>query len=600
MALQKLLYTDGVTVIPASNLNDIQDAIIALESEPALVIDSALSDTSTNPVQNKVITGAIADTNSEVDELKSDINTLSLGIDAVESFVVERVSITLPDTLKGTYEITFPAPGGKVICGTQNAAELLNVKPITVTINGITITATKDTITAEGTCTSGFNYSLADGTAKLASELMAMTLPVPVHLYTLSSKVTGGTISLYPALAVRSKTSGNAVTTQNNTAVFTMDTASCGGLYIPFAANKAYSFTYKIALIPFRTTNASPYREQDSSVEVIEQTGVYVLDGYAWKTGDSQIAELKSRIPKRPKCVYSTRVVPYSLMTECLDVYIPAKTGYVDYIFGHTVNSAPASEGGGNVWRLVQIDAVSDALAYRFHVTQQGETAMALGIAGRDDFIGGTYHGDEVMRADSLLFLLDGKPVDITSVTEITDFTTLSCVLVSDLYDPNDHSTLVGVHGCEWRFDESGMFLGQTIEFAANLTLNNTYAPMVCALRGNDTASALQITDTYFDDGSYQKYDVSEGGFVTYPNQLKSDVRYVNLSGEASGAEIVLEIIEQPEGMNGEGVFLYNGVNTYNKIYCCLGGYGNVSSTYNTVSSGDKWKIKSKVRVNIG
>ena len=32
MALQKLTYTDGVTVIPASNLNDIQDAIIALES----------------------------------------------------------------------------------------------------------------------------------------------------------------------------------------------------------------------------------------------------------------------------------------------------------------------------------------------------------------------------------------------------------------------------------------------------------------------------------------------------------------------------------------------------------------------------------------
>ena len=33
MALQKLTYTDGVTVIPASNLNDIQDAIIALENQ---------------------------------------------------------------------------------------------------------------------------------------------------------------------------------------------------------------------------------------------------------------------------------------------------------------------------------------------------------------------------------------------------------------------------------------------------------------------------------------------------------------------------------------------------------------------------------------
>ena len=40
MALQKLTYTDGVTVIPASNLNAIQDAIIALENKP----DNGVSD----------------------------------------------------------------------------------------------------------------------------------------------------------------------------------------------------------------------------------------------------------------------------------------------------------------------------------------------------------------------------------------------------------------------------------------------------------------------------------------------------------------------------------------------------------------------------
>lgn len=35
MGLTKLTYVDGVTVIPAQNLNDIQDAIIALEGQPA-------------------------------------------------------------------------------------------------------------------------------------------------------------------------------------------------------------------------------------------------------------------------------------------------------------------------------------------------------------------------------------------------------------------------------------------------------------------------------------------------------------------------------------------------------------------------------------
>lgn len=55
MALQKVTYTDGVTIIMAQNLNDIQDAILALEQSGSITIDSALSSTSENPVQNKVI-----------------------------------------------------------------------------------------------------------------------------------------------------------------------------------------------------------------------------------------------------------------------------------------------------------------------------------------------------------------------------------------------------------------------------------------------------------------------------------------------------------------------------------------------------------------
>ena len=60
MALIKVEYVDGVTVITAQNMNDIQDAIIALENGASITIDAALSNTSTNPVQNKVIAAAIS------------------------------------------------------------------------------------------------------------------------------------------------------------------------------------------------------------------------------------------------------------------------------------------------------------------------------------------------------------------------------------------------------------------------------------------------------------------------------------------------------------------------------------------------------------
>lgn len=59
MSLNKVNYVDGVTVITAENMNDIQDAIIDLEAGTSITVDGAISATSTNPVQNKVIAAAL-------------------------------------------------------------------------------------------------------------------------------------------------------------------------------------------------------------------------------------------------------------------------------------------------------------------------------------------------------------------------------------------------------------------------------------------------------------------------------------------------------------------------------------------------------------
>lgn len=64
MALTKVTYVDGTTVIRAQNLNDIQDAIIDLEEHAVLDtdVDAEMSDTSEKPVQNKVVTGKMKST----------------------------------------------------------------------------------------------------------------------------------------------------------------------------------------------------------------------------------------------------------------------------------------------------------------------------------------------------------------------------------------------------------------------------------------------------------------------------------------------------------------------------------------------------------
>lgn len=531
-----------------------------------------------------------SDLSEDVDKLKADLNDR---VDFTDSYVMTLKPVTLPESVRGNFNYKKNADGDLMISGTNNVAQLLNIKAGTYDINGVTIIVNGNTVSVSGQPTADFNFHFETGTKKTATELTAMTLGLPEHIYTLSQKVTNGTV--FPPIFIRSKVSGNVSVAQNNTNVFTMDKTTCGGFYMLLQSNKNYSCSFDIALLPYSATNGNKYRTETSHVFVYDSDGIYQLDGYTWVIGQPTVAYIESLLPKKPKCKYSLRTIDYSSMTECLDVYIPASNGYVNYIFGHTESAI----SGGNVWRLVQVDAVNDALVYRFHITQLGETEMAIMISGRDDFIGGTTHGDEVMDADSLLFVVDGKPTDITTLTELTDFETLQCFLVSDLYDPADHTTLVGKHGREWKFDKNGLYIGQTVEFLSDSTLGNSYMPMLCVLRGNDTASALQVTDTYTDDGNYQQYDVSTGGFNTYPNVLKTDVRKINLFGKVSRVRASLQIIEQPEGLNKEGTFLYNGINTYNKIYCCLCGYGGGKNTQN-VSNGEKWKVKSQITFDVG
>ncbi len=78
MSLNKVTYVDGTTVIGAQNLNDIQDSI--LELEQGGTVDSSLSATSENPVQNKVIKAALDGNVSLLQDAikREQINVISL------------------------------------------------------------------------------------------------------------------------------------------------------------------------------------------------------------------------------------------------------------------------------------------------------------------------------------------------------------------------------------------------------------------------------------------------------------------------------------------------------------------------------------------
>lgn len=540
----------------------------------------------TTTVQDGSITGI-----KIADDTIPDAKLVQTG--GIYSAVYDVQPIELPQEYTQTQTLKIElSEGGKLWYGTHNVAELLGIKEGTFEINGVTFTVSGTTIAISGTATADFNYSLADGASKTSTELAAMTLTLPNgQLFTFSAKALN-TATVHPAFMSRGKVSGNAFVCQNNTTQFTMDTSTCGGLYCYMQSGRTYDVTYNLALLPFAATNTNPYRDETSDIAEIDESGTHEVSDYVWGSG-ATVALVASRIEqatRRCRAIYSQQAIPYTGSTEVLDVFIPCKGGYAHVLLGHTVDSV----GNADSWRIIQFKAANDQMADLFNITQFGETEMAIKINGRSDFIGGYTHGDEVMISGGLAFVMDGAPVDVSTLTDYTEFDNLKVVEVTNLYDPNDGTTVVGKHGREYVFTKDGLDLLQSVAWEGSYTLDGSYMPMVCAIRGNDSASAIQITDTYFDDGNFQLYDVSNPNFGGYPRSNKTDVRRMVLYSGVSNICITCDIVSQPELM-GRASFLYDG-DAYNKIY---NGVCGVTAQH-TTQAGEKWQTRAHLKFEIG
>ena len=286
---------------------------------------------------------------------------------------------------------------------------------------------------------------------------------------------------------------------------------------------------------------------------------------------------------------YEKKSVAYTGATEVLDVYIPTKVGYVHALFGHSVGN------NCDVWRIIQFASVGEGLGKRYNITQFGETEMAIQLHGRDDFIGGYTHADEIRVPGSFIVLLDGQKVEASSIVALTAFHELRISEVSNMYDPDNHTTLVGTHAKEYVVTKEGITINQIVTWHGSYTLDASYMPMLCAIRGNDSVSDLQITDTYMDNGNYMPYDVGTGGFTSYPFTKKKDVNRITLLSDKSGLCATVDILESPD-LPGSISFLFNGEDTYNKVYCAVCGFGK----QHTTAKDEKWRVRAKLQFEVG
>lgn len=249
-----------------------------------------------------------------------------------------------------------------------------------------------------------------------------------------------------------------------------------------------------------------------------------------------------------------------------LNIYIPKDTKNVRtmYQMGHCVDAAK----NANVWRLMYAFRISATDAVR-QLTMSGEWECAIKIDGRDDFSGGIIHGDEI-DTDVKVFA-DGTLINIANVNLCCR--ELKIVRHSNLYDPNDSTTIIAEHGVEYIYTIDGLTINQSIAWKVSASLANCFLAMLPIIKAY---SKYRYDDTSF--------EVTENTQTSYSVSIP-DAKSVTEYSTDYDCTFTVSVPVYPVGLTGgdRAIVTDNSGINYNKIYfpVCTGGTSQI---------GDLWK----------
>lgn len=250
-----------------------------------------------------------------------------------------------------------------------------------------------------------------------------------------------------------------------------------------------------------------------------------------------------------------------------VEIYVPNVNGYVKYEFMHEVYASINAD----IWRVDGAYHTDDDLVQDYALTTAGEWEIAVKIKDRNDFSGGSAHGDEVFT--SIVFIVDGKPTDITALTSLTEFDELYIVENSNLYDPNDSETIFANHNSVHIFNKDGLVIKQACKFVLSETIVTAYMAM------------LPITKTV----SNRLVPNSDYVPITINNNRLYGVSGVTIYKSDGKVQANFNVPEfQFFGNNFKFLCLDNGSTQYNKCY-----FVNTLEDLD-VSSGTTWKSEAK------
>lgn len=286
--------------------------------------------------------------------------------------------------------------------------------------------------------------------------------------------------------------------------------------------------------------------------------------------------EAWKRITDKPNLIkYEQGSYYYGKATERLSIYLPASSGYIMYRLYHFEDTDNNCDG----WQIFSVSTANDSLGNAQEFTVTGEWECAIHLDGRDDFSGGHTHGDEIMT--DFTVLLDGNPVDITTLTSNTVFHNLQIIQTSFLYDPDDHTTEIADHGKEYIFNDRKLTLNQSLKWKVAEDLTNCFLAMFLPMK---TAVNRAYANNDFNVLTLESDDYS----IT-----KNDATAVTMFHSAGGISADVSVPIYPEGLPGGDLALLtdNGGLSYNKLYFKVCGSGSSSI-------GELWKSQTVYKID--
>ena len=248
-----------------------------------------------------------------------------------------------------------------------------------------------------------------------------------------------------------------------------------------------------------------------------------------------------------------------SSVVQYIDVYIPRDTGggFIMWRLAHCRDN----DINCNTWRINHVYA-EDNGGTLTRLSEKGEWECAVMLSGRPDFSGGLLHGDEQQQA--IQAYVDGVPTSISSLK--TKCNTFRFTRVSNLYDPNDHTTVIAVHGVEYLFTRDGLTVSQSVDWKVSGTLGNCYLAMLPASKSKFSTYYLDTSIVPTTLPTTQSYELNFPG-----------VHRITEFGSA--AYITMERLVYPTGMTGETALIGdNNTSSYHKGYFRVCSGGSVTS----------------------